>query len=530
MTDESQSPDRRSPDSFDSRLSSLDSLSSAGVSEPTPPRRAGRRARTAALIFVAAVAFLAYARLLLWHASFAVGGSDSSGYVNTARLITAGRIVEPVAALKQLDLPDGFLRVFLPLGFVPGARPGTMAPYYPPGLPLQFAFAGIVAGWNYGPFVVSPFAALVSLLLVYKVARELGLSRLFAAAGAAVLALCPVFLFQAEQPMSDVVATMWSLAAVLCALRSRRRDAWAAGAGAAFGMAVLVRPADLLLLIPLLFALRLRVRSGLFFVLGAAPFAAFLLAWNTAAYGGPFRTGYSGDLAQGLAFANLPMRFRHYGLWLVKLLSPLVPAGWLLLWADRRVTARDRALLVSWFSVFFLFYCLWGAYEAWWYTRYLLPGVPAMIVASLIVARDGLHVGKEDRGVNLRRVAAVLAFAAVLAVEHGQIRRLGVLEIGEGEKVYPDTCRLAESKLPPGSLLVSMQMSGAIRYYTALTPVRWDWIEPGQAPVLREHARARGRALYALLAPYEVERLQERLPGAWTKIGIVRDVTLWRAD
>lgn len=482
------------------------------------------------MIFAVALAFLAYARLLLWHTSFVAGGSDSSGYLNTARLIAGSRIVEPVDALKQLDLPDEFLRLFLPPGFVPGPRPGTLAPFYPPGLPIHFAVAGTVAGWNYGPFVVSPLAGLLSLLLTYLIGRELGLSRLFAAAGAAVLALCPVFLFQAEQPMSDVVATVWSLAAVYFALRSRRREAWAIVAGAAFGIAVLVRPADLVLLLPLLFALRPRARSGLFFVLGAIPFAALFLAWNAAAYGSPLRTGYSADLEKGLALANFPGRFRFYAFWLVKQLTPLVPAGWLLVWADRRVPARDRVMLVAWFAAFFLFYCLWDVYEKWTYTRYLLPAIPPMILGSLMVARDGLRLAKADRGAVLRRVAALLALVGVLYAEHRQIRSLGVLEFSEGEKVYQDACRWAETKLPPTSLVVSMKMSGAIRYYSFLTPLRGDSIEPGRAPVLRERVRAHGRPLYALLFPSEVEKLQERLPGAWTKVGALRDVTLWRAE
>ena len=483
-----------------------------------------------AVIIAAFVAFLAYGRLVFFHASFAAGGSDTSGYVNAARLMTTGRIVEPVAALRQLDLPDEFLHAFIPLGFVPGPKPRTMSPFHPPGFPLQVALAGVIAGWNYGPFVVSPLAALVSLLLIYSVARELGLSRRSSAAGAAALALCPVFVFQAEQPMSEVSATMWSLAAVFCALRSRRRDAWALPAGAAFGMALLVRPADLLLLLPLLLALRLRIRTALFFAAAAAPFVAGLLAWNMAAYGSPFRTAYSEDLAQGLALANFSGGLRHYGLWLVNLLSPLVPAGWLLVAADRRAAARDRLLLLAWFAAFFLFSCFRGASEAWWQTRFLLPGIPAMILASLLVVRDGLHVGKEDRGVLLRRAVAVLALVAVVAVEYGQIRALGVLEVGEEEKVYADASRWAEAKAPPGSLIVSMQMSGAIRYYTALIPVRWDRIEPEKARVVRERARSQGRALHALLFPFEVERLRERLPGSWTRVGTLREVTLWRAD
>ncbi len=499
------------------------------MNEATPPRRAGRRVRTVALIFVASAAFLAYAWLLFWHASFSVGGSDSSGYANTARLILAGRVVEPVEALKHLELPPNFVRIFIPLAFEPGPRPGTMVPFYPPGLPLHIAFAGLVAGSNYGPFVVSPLAALISVFLIYLVGRELGLSRLFSIAGAAVLALCPVFVFMAEQPMSDIVATMWSLAAILFALHSRRRETWAAAAGAAFGFAVLVRPADALLLIPLAFAIRLRPRTLLWFLLGGAPFAAAYLAWNQLAFGNPFRTGY-GDLANGFAPANLPGRFRHYGLGLARLLSPLVPAGWLLVGVDRRVAARDRMMLALWLAVFLLFYCFWDVDGAWWYTRYLLPGIPAMILASLLVARDGLHLGKADRGVLLRRIVVVLALAAVLAIEHRQIRNLGVLHFGEGEKVYPDACRWAESKVPPRSLVISMQMSGALKYYTNLTPVRWDWIQPGQVSLLRERARAENYQWFALLAPFENEEFQERLPWGWTKVGTLRDITLWRLD
>ena len=482
------------------------------------------------MLFTAAVAFLAYARLLLWHASFAAGGSDSSGYANTARLILTGRIVEPVVALKMLDLPAGFLPDFLPLAFEPGPRPGTMVPFYPPGLPLHMAFSSLVAGWTYGPFIVSPLAALMSLLLVFLLGRELGLSRLFSAVGAAILALCPVFLFMAEQPMSDAVATMWSLAALLFALRSRRREGWAIAAGAAFGMAVLVRPAEALLLIPLALALAPRGRCLLFFLLGGAPFAAALLAWNQVAFGNPFRTGYSAELPVGLSLANFPDRFRHYGMWLVKLLSPLVVVGWILVVFARRVAWRDRVLILVWFASFFLFYCFWAPYETWWYTRFLLPAIPALVLGSLLVLRDWLRPREERAPGALAPLLAVGALAVVLGSETYWVRNLGVLQFGEGEKVYAEATRWAEAKVSPHSLIVSMQMSGALRYYTSLIPVRWDRIEPGQAAVLEEHARTHGYQWFALLFPFENEELEKRLPWGWTKVGTLRGATLWRLN
>jgi 4-amino-4-deoxy-L-arabinose transferase-like glycosyltransferase len=500
------------------------------VSDSTPAvRGSGRRARTAALILLASAAFLAYAWLLLFHASFVAGGSDSSGYVNAARLITTGRVVAPVEAIEELGLPDEFARLFIPLGFLPGPRPATMVPFYPPGFPLHLALGGLVGGWNYGPFLVAPFAGLASLLLIYLVGRELGLSRLFSAAGAAILALCPIFVYLAEQPMSDVVATMWTLAAVLFALRSRRRDAWAVAAGASLGMAVLVRPTEFLLLAPLAFALRPRLRTAAIFAAGAAPFAVALLVWNRLAFGSPFRTGYAG-LEEGLTLSAFPGHFLHYGEWLLKLLSPIIPVAWLLLAGDRKVTWRHRTLLFLWFALFFLFYCFWDVDGAWWYTRFLLPGIPALIAGSLLAVRDGLHLGGGGRSGILRPALAVAALAVVLAVEWNGILRLWVLKFGEGEKVYADASRLAEAKASPGALIVSMQLSGAIRYYTGLTIVRWDCIEEGQAGVLRQHARERGRPLYALLAPNEIEQVQGSVPGTWKKIGNVRHVTLFRWD
>ncbi|HKA35611.1 MAG TPA: phospholipid carrier-dependent glycosyltransferase [Thermoanaerobaculia bacterium] len=498
------------------------------MSEAPRPRRFGRRARTAALIFLAAAGFLAYARMLFWHASFVVGGSDSSGYANIAKLMTMGRVVADVEGLEQLDLPDIFRRVFIPLGFVGGPAPRTMAPYYPPGFPLHIAFAAMTGGWNYAPFLVSPLAALLCLLLLYLVAREMGLSRLFSAAGAAVLALFPTFIFQAEQPMSDVVAAMWTLAAVLFALKSRRRDAWAAAAGAAFGIAVLVRPVDFLAIFPLLLALRPRLRTLALFAAGGLPLAAFLLAWNRAAYGSALGSGYT--LEGTLLFRVFPDRLVHYGKWLLALLSPLVPIGWIFVPADRRVLLRDRLLLVLWFLVFFFFYCFWDVDGSWTYTRYLLPGIPALILAALLTVRDGLAVARGGSGAWLRRGLAALALVVVLVSEQWWIVRLGVLGIAEGEKIYAEASHFAERNVPSGSFVVAMQMSGALRYYTGLLPVRWDWLQPQTAAILREHARARGRALYALVAPFEVDKFQERLPGAWSKIGAVGDVTLWKAQ
>ena len=103
-----------------------------------------------------------YGCVLTHYASYAVGGSDSSGYASIASALLGGGVVKPVAELRQLALPDEFIRVFIPLGYAPAQQSGTMSPTYPIGLPLHMAAGVLLAGWEYGPYVVSPVAALAT--------------------------------------------------------------------------------------------------------------------------------------------------------------------------------------------------------------------------------------------------------------------------------------------------------------------------------------------------------------------------------
>ena len=60
------------------------------------------------LVLLAMASLIGYGGLLFEHLANGVGGSDSSGYANTARDLLVGRIVVPLAELEQLDLPERF--------------------------------------------------------------------------------------------------------------------------------------------------------------------------------------------------------------------------------------------------------------------------------------------------------------------------------------------------------------------------------------------------------------------------------------
>jgi len=285
---------------------------------------------------IALVALTLYGAFLMRHASYAVGGSDSSGYANIARSLTTGRLVERVEMLDRFALPDGFASAFAPLAYLLGPRPGTLTPFYPVGLPLHLAVAAIIGGWRSGPFFVVPILATLSLLFIYLAGRELDLSRALAGTSALMLGICPVFLFQAQWVMSDVAATFWALVAVFASLRARRRAAWALLAGFAFGIGVLVRPTSALMLIPVLFGLPLRPRCLLFFALGGLPTAMILFVYDLTAYGSIWRTGYG-----QIGLTDVPPDYDSDSVWSYEI-------GTKNSFADNRVLLNASAYFVQW--------------------------------------------------------------------------------------------------------------------------------------------------------------------------------------
>ena len=480
----------------------------------------------------AAVSLLAAAALYLAflgaHASRVAGGADSSGYLNAARGLSRGRVVEPVPLLAELGLAQRDLPAFIPLGYVPGPSPATMAFAYPPGLPLQMAGAAAVAGWRQGPFWVAPACAIAALLLIFALGRDLGLSGAACAAAAAILGAHPAFLFEALQPMSDVPATAWALAVLLCARRSRANVRWAPAAGFAFGVAFLVRPANILVLIPCLVFLGFdRRRLAGFAAGGALPFAFFIF-YNRASFGHPFQTGYGEEgLWRELAWGHFAARIRHYAHWLSTTLTGLVLLGWLVAPFDRHVPRRDRAALFLWFAVFLLFYCFYKPYATWWYLRFLLPALPALILGFLLAGRDALRLIEARFGGSTAGRFAWLAIGIVLLLELRQVRRLGARQIVEDQVDYTEAASWARERLPSNALAIAMQMSGTLHYYTAVPIVRWDTLPEEDVRRILSAAEGRGYRIFALLFPFEEDPVRTRTSGAWVKMAALRDVSVW---
>ena len=467
---------------------------------------------------LAVVLLIAYTVLLMVFSDAIAGGADSSGYLSQARLWTRGRLITPIASLKTLDLPSSFDGVFMPLGFVRGVREGTMVPSYPPGLPLHFAAAMLLFGDASVRFVV-PLLAVVAVILMFLLARAAGASRAWSFVAASLLALCPAYVFHAIQPVSDVAATFWVLLAAFCALRADRQ--WiAAAAGAAFAMGVLVRPTNILFLPALLILVR-RPLSLIPFGVAAAPFAIFQLWVNATLYGSPFASGY-GDVGELLSMHGTGVRLQHYLFWLAAQLPLAFPFGLAAL-AMRRIDRRTRIAAGVWFLAFMIFYTGYSVYEAWWYVRFLLPAVPAILLLAALAASTGMR-----RFAALSNVAAVGAAMVLLAAQLALVLEFDLHTTNRGERIYPELIAKALPYFGADALVLTTQFSGALHYYTGRAPSRIEYLNPESFATLRSRAAERRRPVFALVNEWEIRDLRKHAPGNWVPIMTLRDATLFR--
>jgi len=477
--------------------------------------------------FVLSVVILA---AVIWYATFLcryiapyAGGSDSSGYLNNARILSEGKFYTLPRTLVEKSRQDFGDFANVPLGFRL-RQDGFMAPTYPTGYPLQL-IAASGFGWNRAPVVLNLLTALGCGILLFLLCRKLGVDPGLSLGGVALLWLCPLFLFSAFQPMSDLSAVFWSLVVLYWALLARENWKYSLACGAALGISVLVRPTNVLLGLPVLIALGFRPRLWLAATAGGLPSALFLGYYNWRVYGSPWTIGYTG-VSNVMGATFVPHNLVHFARWIPTLQSPL---SVLLFIAPFTALGRQRnvAVLFSWATAligFYLFYFHSG--EHWWYLRFILPAFPVFIAGGLLV----LESIARSTGLRTRVTGVALALILVsgIAWEARQIRPLQVMHLKGVESTYPDAAQWAKANLPANSVIFCMQVSGAFFYYTDFVLFRWEQIDVNKYAQALEAIAKEKRPIYAVLYPFEVPQALETIGGQWTKLATVGQVTVWQ--
>jgi hypothetical protein len=476
------------------------------------------------LAVLVAVGIVAYAIYLSSMVAPYAGGSDSSGYLSNARLLSQGKFHSEPRLLADQKADEFGEMSNIPLGFIL-RKDGHMAPTYPTGYSLQLALVAAFTGWENAAIYLNVLTALASGWLLFAFSRKLGINQIISLGGVALLWLCPLFLFSAVQPMSDLSALFWTLAALYWALVSGERWQFSLLSGLALGVAVLVRPTNVLIVPAILVALGRKPRLWLMTALAAFPGVAFFGYYNWRLYGAPWVTGYR-SVSSSFSTEFFSHNAAHFLHWIPILLSPLAAIA---LVAPFTVAGKQRGImaLAAWTLVLGGFYSFYyNSGETWWYLRFILPAFPALIIAMLAVFESIRRQGKSRR--ILAAAIVTILFLFGVTWEAGEIHPLDVQNLKGNEQSYPTAAAWAKKNLPPNSAVFCMQVSGAFFYYTDFLLLRWDQILPvNYGPLLQSLAREH-RPAYAALFAFEQSDAFARIGGHWNKLATVGQVTFWQ--
>ena len=451
--------------------------------------------RVAAVVALAAA--LALTTFAIVRGTWAVGGSDSSCYALMADALAHGTLQPYSDLAARAPWPNAPL-TFAPAGFIPSpVRPTAASPICTPGFSLLLVPFLWLAGPD-GIFFLTPIAAGLLVWCAFIAARNLSDS-VGGAAAAVIVATTAIVLFQAVQPMNDILTAMlW--VAVFAAMSGTPETRRVIVVGALTGLAILVRPnlAPLAVIVGIV-VLRSGTSSFIRFLLAAAPGVGLVLLFNSTLYGHPLKVGY-GNVGQMFGLDHIPTNLARYGRAFVETLTPfpllavaapfaLPPAARPRAWLALALAATTTAI-----------YLLYDSYPEWWYLRFLLPALVLSIVLACAVLSTLLR-----RPVVVATLAAGLAAFGLLAARDRQAFDLQRLEsrFRHGGMVVRD-------QLPPNAVLVTVWQSGTVRFHAQRPTVMWDALDPATLAQTFEWLRLQGLQPFILLERWEEPAFRNR--------------------
>ena len=454
-----------------------------------------------------------------------IGGADSYGYVSASHLIAGGRLIDPAAIAEWLSAPNR-LAIASPLGWAPAIDGSGIVPTYPLGLPIVMAVFSSIAGSS-AVFLVAPVFAVITLVLVYRVARD-WFDADVALLAVAVVAWNPVFVAYAKQPMSDLPASAWLMAAMLLALRTSLGSGYFAGLCA--GAAVITRP---VLLIAAAFVALTANRGVLpqrrVLVAGAGLFVgvAIQMALQNRLFGSPFQTGY-GNSGALFSLAYVPT---NWGIF--------IRHGWTtlgLFWVaaliiGARITPVDLRWRIFTIAVAIVSpYLFYLPFDHWETLRFILP---ALVPLSIIVAAGVFHVARLVPNTAAVAVIVVVFVAPLVGRSEMLLRQSSAWDIAALEARYPLAGDWINVNTPPTSVVLANQHSGSLRWYGKRQTLRWDFIAPEQLVTTVRELESHGATTYVALEGDEVAMFDQRFKDVIGQlqvdhVGSIRNVSFRR--
>lgn len=486
------------------------------------------------------LALVAYALFCLPHVDNTAGPNDAGGYLNFAKTLTRGEVADEIKTFG-----DAFPALQDPTAHIPTTArvtpDGRMAPEYPPGLGLLIALAALVL-----PFAQASIAVfwvhIVGVVVVTRhAARVFGLSDAWAWLAGGLMGLSSVFLFQTLQPQSDGVSVFWVTLAIVFAWTARERPDHAFIAGAATALAVLIRPANALCVVPVFACLWNRPLALRNLILAGLPAALWLLWFNQREYGHPFLTGY-GDVSTGWALGYVGPTLVSYAKWLPVMFTPVVLLVFGAPWVGG-FAPRARLILGLWAGVYFAFYAAyWCTYDNWYNMRFVLPAMPAVLVLSLHVCRAALaRTRREIFPADPERAPlwpTVALCALLFGIAIGDTAQRHVIYWAHASRAHRVAADWLRDHAPANAIVLARHASNSVWHYTDFQLVRPDHAAVQEPDFLPQLARL-GRPIYSINQHWERKDFQwghgkgdgrPNLPGDWERLAVLweGEYVVWR--
>ena len=421
-------------------------------------------------------------------ATHSASGADASGYLSQSVMWKSAAYFQRDALSLILSASEPWITS--PLGWRPTAIPGLQAPTYPPGLP--WLMAAVPGTRNAGLVIVVSTA--IAVWATGAVAKRLagGIAGVLAAI---LLASSPVFLFQSVQPMSDVpVTAAWLACWVMLVGPGSVRSVLA---GVTCALAVLIRPNLAPLAAVPLFVIGLTLRRLVAFSLPVALAGAALMWLQWLWYGSPLRSGY-GTADELFAVANIGANASRYFWWTLATSPALLmaPVGLALAWrnASSKALAAFATLVVA-------AYLVYAVFDVWSYLRFLLP---ALAIAAIFTG-TAIAAGLRRLPIQLRVVGALAVVLGLTAHGVSQARALDTFRLANQQRRVTQVAGFLAASLPVDAVIVAGEQSGALRYYTGRSILRWDAASPAALATAIEAVTEAGRPVAVALDAWERE-------------------------
>jgi hypothetical protein len=205
------------------------------------------------------------------------------------------------------------------------------------------------------------------------------------------------------------------------------------------------------------------IKFGLFF---AVPVSLYGI-YNWLVYGLPWKTGYT-DFSDHLLSSVF---FNHLVFFLKEIIIQFTP--FLVIFALLTIWKKNKHSLfyAGWFLIFLIFYSFWrSGGDTWWWTRFLLPALPALFFLAAMGLKDLLTLiqskwqpAKPVVHISLTPLTAIIIiYFVIYGFNHGDIW------VKNKGKIYYDAGKAIGEAVPANSFVGSIEFSGCIRLYAGI--------------------------------------------------------------